>query len=132
MADIGFGVPGVSGQVVPDKGLSRSSKPRVRVAQFGDGYQQRVADGINSIEESFSVSFSNRSKAEADDINAFFVSKKGLIAFSFTVPDSNSSTNDSAGSPVTTVKVICPEWQQSYTQLSGSSVSATFQRVYEP
>jgi|TARA_B110000495_G_C23028839_1_gene612070 phage-related protein len=132
MADIGFTVPGISAQVVPDKGLSRSSKPRVRVAQFGDGYQQRVADGINATEESFSVSFSNRSKAEADDINAFFVLKKGVIAFNFTVPDSNSSTNDSAGSPVTTVKVICSEWQQSYTQLTGSSISATFTRVYEP
>jgi phage-related protein len=132
MADIGFTVPGVSGQVVPDRGLSRASTPKVRVAQFGDGYQQRVADGLNPLQDSFSVSFSNRPKAEADDITAFFTAKKGVTAFNFTYPDHNSSTNDSGGSPVTTIKVVCPDWQQSYSNLAGSSINATFNRVYEP
>jgi len=132
MADIGFTVPGISGQVVPDRGLSRSSSTRVRTAQFGDGYQQRIADGLNSIQDSFSVTFSSRPKAEADDITAFFTSKKGVTSFNFTFPDHNSSTNDSGGSPATTVKVVCADWTQSYSNLAGSSISATFNRVYEP
>ena len=33
--------------VVPDKGMSAPYKPRVLVAKFGDGYEQRVRDGIN-------------------------------------------------------------------------------------
>ena len=31
-----------------------------------------------------------------------------------------------------TVKVVCSTWQQTYTELLGSSVNATFNRVYEP
>ena len=132
MPDIGFAVTGITGQVVPDKGLSRSSSPKVRSAQFGDGYEQRLADGLNSLEETFAVTFSNRAKAEADDINAFFNTNKGVTSFDFTFPDSNSGTNDSTGNPVTTIKVVCSEWSQNYTDLRGSSISATFKRVYEP
>ena len=134
VGDIGFIVSSISATVpvVPDRGLSRTSKPKVRSAKFGDGYEQRLADGLNSLEEDFSVTFTNRSKAEADDINAFFNTNKGVTSFNFTFPDSNSGTNDSTGNPVTTIKVVCSEWSQNYTDLRGSSISATFKRVYEP
>ena len=36
------------GIVVADRGLSRSVNQRVLVAKFGDGYEQRVGDGINT------------------------------------------------------------------------------------
>ena len=32
--------------ITPDKGMSRQSKARVRVAKFGDGYEQRIINGI--------------------------------------------------------------------------------------
>ena len=132
MPDIGFAVTGITGQVVPDRGMARSSQPLVRSARFGDGYEQRLADGLNSLSETFNVTFSNRTKAEADDINAFFNAKKGVSSFNFTFPDDNSSATDSKGNKVTTIKVVCSQWSQSYTDFQGSSVSATFNRVYEP
>lgn len=90
---IGFIVTGVNtSKVIPDRSLSRSSKTTVRVAKFGDGYQQRVADGLNSVGSSFSLSFNNRTKEDIDDIVAFFESKKGVASFSFTYPDTNSTT----------------------------------------
>ena len=132
MPDIGFTVPGVSGQVIPDKTLQRQSTPKVRVASFGDGYQQRISDGINSVKDLFTVSFTNRTKAEADDIEAFFRDKKGVTSFNFTFPDSNSSSNDSAGNPVTTVKVGCTQWSQQFSNSGSYSISSSFERVYEP
>tara|TARA_B100000902_G_scaffold382069_1_gene419310 strand:- start:3033 stop:3431 length:399 start_codon:yes stop_codon:yes gene_type:complete len=132
MPDIGFAVPGITGQVVPDRTLSRSSKPKVRTATFGDGYEQRIADGLNSIEETYSLTFNNRTKAEADDIIAFFDSNKGVSSFSFTYPDSNSGTNDSAGNPVTTIKVVCDTYNLRYTNDDFYGVNASFRRVYEP
>ena len=49
---LGFTVPAItSTKVVPDKTLTRSSNPRVRVQSFGDGYEQRIVDGINNINE---------------------------------------------------------------------------------
>ncbi len=111
---------------VPDKGMTRSADPVRHVIQFGDGYQQRMAEGINPLKETYSVAFSNRSRAEIDDITAFFENKKAVTAFNFTIPDTNSGGNER------TIKVVCSKWSTSYTNGVGSSLTATFDRVYEP
>ena len=93
---IGLIVTNITDKVIPDKSLSKASSPTILVAQFGDGYQQRIASGLNSIKESFTVTFNNRPKAEADDIEAFFRAKKGVTAFNFTYPDTNSTSTATA------------------------------------
>ena len=90
---IGFTVPNIpTRKVLPDKRLNRRSEPRVRIAQFGEGYQQRAIDGINNIVDSYALMFTNRDKTEADDILAFFDTKAAVTAFDFTIPDTNSTT----------------------------------------
>lgn len=113
-----------STQRVPDKGLNSSNTPRTFTVEFGDGYEQRVANGINALQQSFSVSFNTRPKAEIDDIIAFFVNKAGVTAFSFTYADSNNSGE-------TTIKVVCEDWSQSWDYDNFYSASATFRKVYE-
>jgi len=83
-------------KIRPDKSLSKSTTPKVRMVQFGDGYQQRIVDGINSNPEEYSVTFNNHTKADADDIDAFFQAQKGVSAFNFTVPDTNSTSTITA------------------------------------
>ena len=105
---IGFIVTNITDKVLPDKTLAMSSKPNVLVAKFGDGYQQRIAAGLNSITESFSVAFQNRPKIEADDIEAFFSAKKGVTSFAFTYPDTNSTSAATAvtsGAPGSTTNI---------------------------
>jgi len=105
---IGFIVTNITDKVLPDKTLAMSSKPNVLVAKFGDGYQQRIASGLNSIAESFSVAFQNRPKVEADDIEAFFSAKKGVTSFAFTYPDTNSTSAATAvtsGAPGSTTNI---------------------------
>ena len=113
-----------STQRVPDKGLNSSNTPRTFTVEFGDGYEQRIANGINALQQSFSVSFDTRPKAEIDDIIAFFVNKAGVTAFSFTYADSNNSGE-------TTIKVVCEDWSQSWDYDNFYSASATFRKVYE-
>ena len=108
----------------PDKNMSAQSTPNVRVTDFGDGYQQRIAAGINNLAQNYSVAFSNRTKEEIDDIVAFFVSKGGVTNFTFTIPDSNNSGE-------TAIKVICEKWGQIYRVGDYYSCTATFKRVYE-
>jgi len=108
----------------PDKMMAASSTPKVRVTDFGDGYQQRIAAGINNLEQNYSVGFANRTKEEIDDIVAFFVSKGGVTNFTFTIPDSNNSGE-------TAIKVICESWSQAYLTGDYYACSATFKRVYE-
>ena len=93
---IGLIVTNITDKVIPDKTLAKASSPNVLVAQFGDGYQQRIASGLNSIKDSFTLTFNNRPKAEADDIDAFFRTKKGVTAFNFTYPDTNSTSSVTA------------------------------------
>ena len=69
----------------PDKGYTRNTQPRVLVSQFGDGYSQRLIDGINPLAETINVSFNTRDKAEIDHIISFFESKGGVTAFTFNV-----------------------------------------------
>ena len=108
----------------PDKGMTRQSQPKVFITEFGDGYEQRLANGINNLAESYGVSFSNRTKEEIDDITAFFENKAGVTNFNFTIPDSNNSGE-------TTVKVVCDSWSQAYRYGDYYGCTATFRRVYE-
>ena len=39
----------------PDKGMTRSAKPSVHIMKFGDGYEQRLANGLNALKETFSI-----------------------------------------------------------------------------
>jgi len=111
--------------ILPDKNLTRSSSPKVLIARFGDGYEQRLADGINSIQESFSVTFNNRTKEEIDDITGYFASLKGVTAFTYTIPD------DNAGGGELAIKVICENYNQIYQYDGYYSATASFRRVYE-
>ena len=123
---LGFNTTSTYGNrdILPDKGLTRTSTPRVLVARFGDGYEQRIADGINSINETFRVTFNNRTKEEIDDITAYLGSLNGKTAFTYTIPDSNNSGE-------TDIKVVCDTFTQNYSYGDFYSASATFRRVYE-
>ena len=76
---------------VPDKGFSRKNTPVVFRAEFGDGYEQRVANGINNLKQEFSLNFATRTKAEIDDIVDWFELKAGVTAFTYTYSDSNAT-----------------------------------------
>ena len=122
---VGFDVGGSLGVVRPDKGLSRKNTPRVITSQFGDGYQLRIANGINTIDQVVSVNFATRPKADIDDIVAFFETKAGVTAFTYVLADSN------AGSSEESIKVVCTSWDQTWAYDDYYTLSATFERVYE-
>lgn len=58
---------------------------RTRVAQFGDGYAQRVGDGINTKKTSWPLEFIG-TKEEIALIKAFLDDKAGNIPFLWTAP----------------------------------------------
>jgi phage-related protein len=115
-----------SRQVTPDKTMKRNTKPKVYRAAFGDGYEQRLAQGINPLDQTYAVTFSTRDNEEIDDIVAFLDDKQGVTSFAFTIPDSNGVSNQ------TTIRVICEDYSLTYTNDEFYSCDATFRRVYEP
>lgn len=102
---------------VLDRGAGRTTQRRVLSAKFGDGYEQRVLDGINNIEETYDVSFKNRSKAEINTI-ADFLDDQQPSSFTLNIGED-------------TVKVVCNSYSISYTNDAVYSLSSQFRRVYE-
>jgi phage-related protein len=121
---LGFLLLDGSTVINPDRNLARETKPRVLYARFGDGYEQRMANGINNLDETYNITFVTRPKAEIDDIAALFDSKKAVTAFNFTIPDSNAG-----GEKV--IKVVCEDYTIEYNFYDYYSISARFRRVYE-
>ena len=123
--DNGGNITGFSAPVAPDRGFTKSTKPRIVVATFGDGYEQRKIRGINNMAEEYSLSFSNRPNTETDDLEAFFIAQAGVSKFTFSIPDSNEGTGEKD------IKVICKSWNKTHTQTSATTLTALIVRVYE-
>jgi phage-related protein len=110
---------------VPDRSYSASRAPRVREVKFGDGYSQRLQDGINYINESYSLSFNNRSFTDISAMDSFLETRGGSTSFTWTPPGEVE------------IKVICRNWDISVLNHTGvnstsiGSLTATFERVYE-
>jgi phage-related protein len=104
----------------PDFGASAGYKPRVRVAKFGDGYEQRVADGINTGQDEWSLRFSVRDDLETGAILAFLNTRAGAEAFDWTPPGA-----------IDPIRVVCREWSRSFDRNDQNTVTLKFNRVYE-
>ena len=118
----GANITGFSAAVPVDKGFTRQSTPKIHTMDFGDGYTQRITDGINNLQQTMQVSFSTRPKAEIDDLVAFFESLGGVNKFEMTIDDSNGNEK---------IKVLCLQWSQTWAFDNFYSLSATFVRCYE-
>lgn len=93
--------------------------PRVAVAKFGDGYEQRVADGINADLRRFRVTFNTRTTAEADAIDSFLTARAGVESFDWTPPTGAAC------------KVVCREWSRAGIAAGIWNMSAIFDEVAE-
>tara|TARA_B110000196_G_C21138960_1_gene662745 strand:- start:2318 stop:2713 length:396 start_codon:yes stop_codon:yes gene_type:complete len=122
----GSNITGFSAAVMPDKGFSKTDNPRVLSTAFGDGYEQRLADGINVLDQTFALQFTSRPKAEIDDLVTFFVSLGGVDVCKFTYADSNSGGSEAS------IKAIARTWNQTFDVGDFYSLSVSLSRTYEP
>lgn len=107
---------------VESPGTSVEQEPRVRAAQFGDGYQQRAPDGINTQPQSWSLAFNDVGDETAADMVAFLRAQGGVLAFNY-VPMWATAA----------IRVVCPSWRRTLgSQVGTSNVTATFDQVFEP
>jgi len=106
--------------VPPTVGTTLTMRPRVRVAQFGDGYSQRMADGLNAQPQIWTVSWSPVTQANADAIINFLAARGGVQAFRWTPPGQ-----------ATQRAFVCHEW--TVTPRGGLlvDISASFVEVFD-
>ena len=105
---------------VPDRGFTRNTKPRVLTYQFGDGYSQRVNDGINNMPSIYNLTFSGRSVTQADAIIAFLTATEGRRYFLWTPPGESYQ-----------IKVIASEWSMTHDTSVSRNISVTFTQVFD-
>ena len=118
-------------QRIPDKGMTINNQPTVHRARFGNGFEQRVETGINSLAQDLNITFQDREKAEADAITSFFESKVGVDSFELTIPYGGDGTSGTETTTERVIKVVCISWSTVYSYDNFYTVNATFKRVYE-
>ncbi len=104
---------------IPSLGASLAMRPNVRRVAFGDGYEQRLAFGIHTQAEVWTLEFRGRTTQDAGAIDAFLRARGGVHAFEWTTP---------AG---TAAKFTCEEWSRSVDEPNVETVRATFKQVFD-
>lgn len=100
----------------PQPNYSVESEPRRKVLDFGDGYQQRRADGLNPLQRKFQCEF-NLNHVKAEQLIQFLAGHSGVTAFYFK-PHKQSLL----------IKVVCPKWSESVKQRH-NKISCEFEEV---
>lgn len=101
-------------------GSNPNSTARILQNNFGDGYTQRVADGLNSINVSWNLSWDLLDTPIADTLEAFLVARAGWESFDWTPPRATISS-----------KWICKQWSRKPTAAGYESFTATFDKVFD-
>ena len=106
----------------PSYSPSCDRKPRVLSTRFGDGYEQRGSDGINTNLQTWKLTFMDRTTVESDAIELFFTSNNTAVAnFTWTPPNGSVAS-----------KFICRQWTRTTIWYDGHTITATFEEVPEP
>lgn len=103
----------------PDFGATKKLQPKVNSISFGDGYEQRARNGLNTNPQSWDLAFSNRTDTEAEAIDDFLAARGGAESFDWT------PYNESAG------KYVCKEWSKSIDGFNRNTIQAIFLQVFE-
>lgn len=119
---IAAGSPAAETLITFDRGLGRNVKHRVLTAQFGDGYDQTVGDGVNTKDDSFSANFKNRPAAEINLI-AEFLDKRTAKEFEIRIPNRTS---------IETIYARCENYTITYDYDQYHTMSAQIKRIYTP
>lgn len=120
----------LNGNLIPDFWWKPSynakidNRPKVKINQFGNGYQQRINDGINNSLIEFSLNFENRNEKETVSILHFLNERNGQESFIYNVPTIYSKSTNSLNT-----RYVCPEWTSNYISYNNYSIGAKFIEV---
>ena len=109
--------------ITPSYSSGVSTDHRVLAAQFGDGYQQRAADGINAMRRRFMLRFSKIRSAKAAEVIAFLEAHGGVTAFIWTPPAPHDTPR---------AWVIKPPWDHTYDEHDSETVICEFVEDHNP
>ena len=102
---------------LPSYSASADIEFKTRTAMFGEGYSQRVPDGINYLKRTWNLTF-ELPKPETDAIEAFLYARRGVESFTWTPPTGPTGL------------WLCPAWKPAAAGYDSFTISLTFQEVF--
>ena len=96
--------------------MSEKAAPRVKTIKLGDGYEQRIKDGINNDLRTYSVTL-NVARDDGVVIDAFLTRQGGVHAFKWREPSTHKL-----------ITVKCSSWTTNVKH-TVTSITATFEEV---
>ncbi len=101
---------------------------RLRLTQFGDGYSQRVMDGINNIPRKFNVVINAMSDIRATAVEGFF----RCVGSAYTGRTPSEYFYWTPPAPHNTLgKWIVRNWSMQHQSHNSHTISATFEEVFD-
>ena len=107
--------------IAPSFNAQKKSKPIQRVTKFGDGYEHRIAFGLNQSPKEWTLTFMV-DNANADTIETF-LDARGVDGDSFGWTPPSSST---------ALRWVCQEWNRELLGENFNRIDTTFRQVFEP
>jgi len=107
----------------PSVGSGAQVQPRILTSKFGDGYSQRVPDGLNFMDKELTLTWDALDLVQFSEILSFLESHAGYLSFYYTFPGENDANKG---------LFIAPKW--SYQPREGGttySLSTSLERVYD-
>lgn len=99
-------------------GTAMDIKPRVLSVKYGDGYEQRTADGINYELENWSVTVhSTGESGGVSAVESFLRTQAGVTAFQWATPHGR------------TALFVCRNWRREVLGPGTSRITGTFEEV---
>ena len=96
------------------------ARPKVNVISFGDGFEQRLTEGLNQNPLSVNLTF-ELSQTDADTAISFLNARvEDGASFDYTLPSETSSR-----------KFVCTSFPRSIPFLNRVTLSCTFREVFE-
>jgi phage-related protein len=106
---------------VPSYDAGVGFAPAVKIIKFGDGYEQRIPDGINNDLLEMQITFAKRSKSEHTAIMHFLKERQGVESFAFT-----------PHAPFAVEKLfVCDKATSTFVFFNNYTVQAVFREVPE-
>lgn len=106
--------------VAPSTGMSNRPKLNILKAEFGDGYTQRAANGINNVRKVYNLSWDALLPEQASYIMTFILELNGYLPFYYTLPDE-----------VTPIKFTCENVTDEHISTGLHKVTATFEQTFD-
>ena len=104
--------------ILPSYPAQLQKKPIVHNMAFGDGYVQRIQQGLNNNPESWNLSWDDLDDVTANTIMDFFETANGKDSFNWVNPRGVNNL------------FICQQWSRQHDDEDKNSIKAVFQQIW--